>query len=115
MNEMKKQVWIIEVHPESFRDYDADVARFLSLDPLAAEFPAWSAYNYVLGNPVMLVDPDGKAPEGDYYSSTGKYLFSDKKRDNKIHVHTSEGVFELPSFKDRGEIIGAVEGQYYDV
>jgi RHS repeat-associated protein len=45
------------------RFYDADVARFLSLDPLAAEFPAWSDYNYVLGNPVMLVDPDGKAPE----------------------------------------------------
>ena len=45
------------------RFYDADVARFLSLDPLAAEFPAWSDYNYVLGNPVMLVDPDGKAPQ----------------------------------------------------
>ena len=43
------------------RFYDADVARFLSLDPLAAEFPAWSDYNYVLGNPVMLVDPDGNS------------------------------------------------------
>jgi RHS repeat-associated protein len=45
------------------RFYDADVARFLSLDPLAAEFPAWSDYNYVLGNPVMFIDPDGKAPK----------------------------------------------------
>ena len=39
------------------------MARFLSLDPLAAEFAEWSAYNYVLGNLVMLVDPDGKAPD----------------------------------------------------
>jgi RHS repeat-associated protein len=44
------------------RFYDSNVARFLSLDPLAAEFAEWSAYNYVLGNPVMFVDPDGKAP-----------------------------------------------------
>ncbi len=45
------------------RFYDADIARFLSLDPLAIEFASWSPYNYVLGNPVMLIDPDGEAPE----------------------------------------------------
>lgn len=45
------------------RYYDNEVGRFLSLDPLAADFPAWSAYNYVMGNPVAFVDPDGKAPE----------------------------------------------------
>ncbi|MCH2229808.1 MAG: RHS repeat-associated core domain-containing protein [Crocinitomicaceae bacterium] len=44
------------------RYYDADVARFLSLDPLATKFPEFSAYNYVMGNPIALVDPDGKAP-----------------------------------------------------
>jgi hypothetical protein len=38
--------------------------RFLSLDPLAAEYVSWSAYNYVLGNPVMLIDPTGKSAEG---------------------------------------------------
>jgi hypothetical protein len=36
------------------------VARFLSLDPLAAKFPKRSTYNYVLGNPVMFVDSDGR-------------------------------------------------------
>ena len=35
---------------------------FLGVDPLAARFSEWSPYNYVLGNPVKLVDPDGKAP-----------------------------------------------------
>ena len=44
------------------RFYDADVARFLSLDPLAADFPAWSDYNYVIGNPIHFTDPDGKKP-----------------------------------------------------
>lgn len=44
------------------RFYDSDIARFLSLDPLAMDFPEWSDYNYVIGNPVMFIDPDGKAP-----------------------------------------------------
>jgi RHS repeat-associated protein len=42
------------------RFYDSDIGRFLSLDPMAVDYPAWSDYNYVLGNPVMYVDPDGK-------------------------------------------------------
>ncbi|NGF77079.1 RHS repeat-associated core domain-containing protein [Fluviicola sp. SGL-29] len=45
------------------RFYDSDIARFLSLDPLAKEFPAWSAYNYVMGNPISLIDPTGRSPE----------------------------------------------------
>ena len=46
------------------RFYDSDIARFLSLDPLAKQFPAWSAYNYVMGNPISLIDPTGRSPEG---------------------------------------------------
>jgi RHS repeat-associated protein len=45
------------------RYYDSDVARFLSLDPLAADYASWSPYNYVLGNPIRLVDPDGRSAE----------------------------------------------------
>ncbi|MEM6397667.1 MAG: RHS repeat-associated core domain-containing protein [Bacteroidota bacterium] len=45
------------------RYYDATVARFTGVDPISEEFASYSGYNYVLGNPVRLVDPDGKAPE----------------------------------------------------
>ena len=61
------------------RFYDADVARFLSLDPLAAEFPAWSDYNYVLGNPVMLVDPDGRSASSPIFGRDGKFLGVDSE------------------------------------
>ena len=40
--------------------------RFLSVDPLASEYPSWSTYNYALGNPIKYIDPDGRnGEEGD--------------------------------------------------
>ena len=50
------------------------ISRWLSPDPLASEFPSWSPYNFVLNNPVRMVDPTGMAPE-DWIKSnkTGKF------------------------------------------
>lgn len=42
------------------RFYDSDIAKFLSLDPAAMEYPSLSDYTYVADNPVIFVDPDGK-------------------------------------------------------
>ncbi|WP_343636020.1 RHS repeat-associated core domain-containing protein [Fluviicola sp.] len=42
------------------RYYDSDVARFLSLDPKVSKYPSLSPYNYVAGNPIILIDPNGK-------------------------------------------------------
>ena len=33
---------------------------WLSVDPMSDKYPSMSAYMYCAGNPVMLVDPDGK-------------------------------------------------------
>lgn len=62
------------------------VQRFISVDPLAADFAGWSPYNYVLGNSIMLTDPDGRAPVGDYYDSYGKWLGNDGKDDHKLYT-----------------------------
>jgi RHS repeat-associated protein len=45
------------------RYYPARVGKWLSVDPLAHEFPAWTPYNYTMNNPVNMVDPDGRAPD----------------------------------------------------
>ncbi len=42
------------------RYYDSDIARFLSLDQKAADYPSLSSYNYVAGNPLIFIDPDGR-------------------------------------------------------
>jgi len=55
--------WGSQTHYDyGFRIYNPAIAKFLSVDPLAADFVSWSPYNYVLGNPVLLTDPDGRAP-----------------------------------------------------
>lgn len=57
------------------RYYDSDVARFLSLDPLKMKFDSWSDYNYVLGNPLRYIDPNGKSPTDEFiinYDKNGK-------------------------------------------
>lgn len=42
------------------RYYLAALGRWGSVDPLAEKHPEWSPYNYVLENPMVLVDPDGQ-------------------------------------------------------
>ncbi|MCR9155556.1 MAG: RHS repeat-associated core domain-containing protein [Bacteroidetes bacterium] len=46
------------------RYYDPKISVWLSVDPLAHEFPGWSPYNFTMNSPLNLVDPDGMAPGG---------------------------------------------------
>ena len=73
------------------RFYDSDIGRFLSLDPLAVDYANWSAYNYVLGNPVMLVDPDGRAPKSidhDWKENSKGVLIRVRDTNSKTHTIT---------------------------
>ncbi len=44
------------------RYYDPVIPRFLSIDPRAAEMPAWSPYAYAFNNPIKFWDPNGEIP-----------------------------------------------------
>ena len=46
------------------RQHDPILARWDRIDPLCEKYYNVSPYNYCLNNPVMLVDPDGKDPDG---------------------------------------------------
>ncbi len=55
-----------ERDPETGLDYFgarydmSALARWASVDPLGEKHPEWAPYNYVLDNPPVLVDPDGR-------------------------------------------------------
>ena len=44
----------------SARYYDSRIGRWLSVDPMAENYPGWSPYAYSLDNPSRFVDPDGR-------------------------------------------------------
>ena len=70
-----------------WRQYDPRLGRWLSPDPLIANFPSWSPYVFAFDNPIWLNDPDGDVPptikqiitEGKNTSSTFTTLLSAAK------------------------------------
>ncbi len=55
------------------RYYDPKISVWLSVDPLAHEFPGWSSYNFTMNNPLNLVDPDGRSANP-VYDTEGEFL-----------------------------------------
>ncbi|MCF8332502.1 MAG: RHS repeat-associated core domain-containing protein [Bacteroidales bacterium] len=67
------------------RYYDSEVSVWLSVDPMADEYPGLSPYMYAEGNPVMMVDPNGMATIArrneiisPYYDKNGVFLGTDE-------------------------------------
>ena len=56
----KENVLAEGIYTTEYRLYDARVGRWLSEDPLFEKYVGMSPYNYCAGNPVKLVDPDGR-------------------------------------------------------
>jgi len=90
------------------RYYDSDVARFLSLDPLASDYPSWSDYNYVMGNPIMLIDPTGRSAspiydkEGDFLGTDdeglqGEAIVMDKRHFEQGMTHNEAKAYDVGS------------------
>ena len=90
------------------RYYDPEIARWLAVDPLADMYPTQSSYNYVMNNPLRLIDPNGmgifdpayymngirlSAEDFDYFSNNLNSEYQQEKQ-NKIEESKSKAVLE---------------------
>ena len=73
------------------RYYDSGLSIWLSVDPMSDKYPSLTPYNYCANNPVILVDPDGREIEGDYYDENGEWMANDGIDDNRVYQANPEG------------------------
>lgn len=85
------------------RYYNRELGRYMSMDPLAAEFANWTPYNYTLGNPINLIDPDGKAAiwKGEV-NDEGQTYYVPEKGDTKETFASQYGL----TIQQATEIVG---------
>lgn len=102
------------------RYYDSDIARFLSTDPLQTQYPEWSTYNYVMGNPIAFVDPTGKGVDDPSPIGPGLRMVHFAATHPIAAIRIGYGVTKGSSdisttatrFATRGEVLaGSVNGQ----
>ena len=86
------------IYTTEYRLYDARVGRWLSVDPLFEKYVGMSPYNYCDGNPVKLVDVDGRdaqvtgsGTKEDPYVVTAKYYYT-KNGEHAISEETISGL-----------------------
>ncbi|HOL74254.1 MAG TPA: RHS repeat-associated core domain-containing protein [Bacteroidales bacterium] len=65
------------------RYYDSELSGWLSVDPMSDKYPSLSPYCYTANNPIILIDPDGRA---------WKPTTSDDKPNGYVWV--PEGIYE---------------------
>lgn len=84
------------------RYYDSEVSRFLSIDPLASKFPAWSTYNYVMGNPLAFTAPTGRSPQDNIKIS----------KNGDIDIVPTKDEFDMLIIEDNSETLKLNKGEF---
>jgi RHS repeat-associated protein len=72
------------------RYYDPSISLWLCVDPLAHKHQGFLPYNYVKNNPIMYIDPDGRAPLADFFNIRGKKIGTDGVNNGRKFIVTNK-------------------------
>ena len=91
------------------RQYSPALRRWLVPDPLSEKYYGVSPYAYCAGDPVNMLDPDGKTMT-DYFNRVGEFIYSDNQDNGAIRI-TSEEIIETAQelFSSDTEIASFIE------
>ncbi|MEZ4825951.1 MAG: RHS repeat-associated core domain-containing protein [Bacteroidia bacterium] len=102
------------------RMYAPDEGRWKGVDALAEKYVGWSPYNYVINNPLVFIDPDGRNIDNFYFNADGDLVarvkndkpdkfFIQKGEDCDVECDESVPLFDELNFdSDLGHMVRTV-------
>ena len=105
-NEQLLLVDIATHRPVAAAPFTDEIKNWLSVDPLVDKNIVNSPYMYCSGNPIVRIDPDGRA---DYYDIDGNHLCNDGVDDKKVFQQSELGERVLGGYAIPFKEIGNVD------